>query len=367
MNLELLYQWMGSIQVHFKNLKKHQALGLAIFSYGVILARSCQRSKVAEELGKLGKLPSVERRLRRFLSNPRIDVQVCCREWIRWVWSCCDLPRMTILVDETKLGDRMGIMMVSLAFECRAIPLIWRCYIANNAEAYPPEGQVQMIVTMLKIIQQAVPCDTRILVQADRGIGCSSTLMKAIDQLQMGYLVRLQTSCILTTRNGSRLRPSQLVKPGEFWSGYGRLFNNSKRHLWAHVHVIWETGQKEPWCLATNDPRITGHRYAMRVWQEESFRDLKSGGWQWQTSYLKSPQRMERLVLVLAVAYAWMITQGSFVLNGDSDNWKEVLDSKQSKYSIFRVGLRFFKRMTQTQIQRIYVGLFFAPLYKLRP
>ena len=365
--LELLYQWINVIQVHFKKLKKQQAVGLAIFSYGVVLARNCQRSKVAEELGKLGKLPSVERRLRRFLSNSRIDIQMCCRAWIAWVWSCCDLPRMTVLVDETKLGNRMGIMMVSLAFEKRAIPLIWRCYLANCAEAYPVEGQVQMIINMLEIIQQSVPPETRILVQADRGIGCSSSLMKAIDQRQMSYLVRLQASCILTSRNGSRLRPSQLVKPGEYWSGYGRLFNNAKRHLWAHVHVIWETGQKEPWCLATNEAQISGHRYAMRVWQEESFRDLKSGGWQWQTSYLECPARMERLVLVLAVAYAWMITQGGFVLNGDEANWKEVLDAKKSKYSIFRVGLRFFKRMSQSKMQSIYVGLFFAPLYKPRP
>ena len=131
--------------------------------------------------------------------------------------------------------------------------------------------------------------------------------------------------------------------------------------------MIWETGQKEPWCLATNEAQISGHRYAMRVWQEESFRDLKSGGWQWQTSYLECPARMERLVLVLAVAYAWMITQGGFVLNGDEANWKEVLDAKKSKYSIFRVGLRFFKRMSQSKMQSIYVGLFFAPLYKPRP
>ena len=45
---------------------------------------------------------------------------------------------------------------------------------------------------------------------------------------------------------------------------------------------------------------------------------------------------MERLVLVLAVAYAWMITQGNFVFNGDDDTWHEVVDCKRSKYSIFR-------------------------------
>lgn len=367
MNLDLLYQWMRVIQVHFKNLKKPQAVGLAVFSFGVVIARSSQSGKIAEELTVLGKASSVEKRLKRWLKNSRIDVNMCCHHWIAWVWSSCDLPRMTVLVDETKLGKRMGIMMVSLAYEQRAIPLIWRCYIGNCAEAYPAEGQVQMIVTMLETIQQVVPYDTHILVQADRGIGCSSGLMKALATRQMLYLFRLQKTCVLTTRQGSRLRLGNVVKPGEVWSGAGRLFNNSNRHLWAHVHVIWEVGQKEPWCLATNDRHVSGHRYAIRVWQEESFRDLKSGGWQWQSSYLQSPERMERLVLAMAVAYAWMLTQGSFVLNGDHDTWHEVVDCSTSKYSIFRLGLRFFKRMAQTQIHKIYVGLYFAPLYKLRP
>lgn len=279
MNLDLLGQWMTPIQVHLKNLKKPQALGLALFSFGVMLARTSQRSKIAEELALLGKIPTVEKRLRRWLSNPRI------------------------------------------------------------------------------------------VVQADRGIGCSSTLMKAIDQRGMHYLVRLQRSCVLTSRQGGRLRPSQLVAPGEAWTGRGRLFNNARRHLQAYVHVIWEVGQKEPWCLATNDAHIAGQRYALRVWQKESFHDLKSGGWQWHTSYLKSPERMERLVLVLALAYAWMLTHGTFVLNGDSDTWHEVVDGKQSKYSIFRLGLRFFKRMLYTQIHKIYVGLWlwFAHFTKTVP
>ena len=50
-----------------------------------------------------------------------------------------------LLVDETRLGPHIGIMMVSLAYERRAIPLLWRCYIGNSKANYPQQGQVLLI------------------------------------------------------------------------------------------------------------------------------------------------------------------------------------------------------------------------------
>jgi hypothetical protein len=67
-----------------------------------------------------------------------------------------------------------------------------------------------------------------------------------------------------------------------------------ERAVWGTLCLIWEAGQEEAWCLFSNVPRLIGHRYALRWWQEASFKDLKSGGWQWQASRLTDPQRRER-------------------------------------------------------------------------
>jgi hypothetical protein len=91
---------------------------------------------------------------------------------------------------------------------------------------------------------------------------------------------------------------------------------------------------------------------------------LKSGGWQWQCSYVTTPDHAQRLLLALSVAYAWMLTQGTFVIYADSALQHEVFVGQHNKYSVFRSGLRFFKRMLHVDPSKIWVGLFFAPHYQ---
>ena len=154
----------------------------------------------------------------------------------------------------------------------------------------------------------------------------------------------------------------QLAQRNEVWCGYGRLFNCPQRYVMSHVFVAWQTGQTEPWCLATNDVTIESHTYAMRMWQELSFKDLKSAGWQWQSSHLDDAERVSRLLLAMTLAYAWTMTQGTFVLH-DATLIRDICDGQPQAYSLFRAGLRFFKRMI-FQPERIFVGLYLVPRYK---
>ena len=305
MNLKVLYQWMEQVEKHFPNLKKWQAVGLALFSYGVVLSEQCQVSKVAEKLGAIGRIPTVERRLRRWLANDKINVEVSCQAWVKWVWENFELRRAVLLVDETKLGDRVGVMMVSLAFEKRAIPLGWCCYRANSKLDYPGQGQVYLIWGLLAKVLEALPADARPLVQMDRGLMHSSAMIKALKQLGVKFQGRVKQNATFTSRRGHRCQLRDLVKMGEHLTCYGTLFQDAKQ-VSVIVHLIWEKGQKQPWCLITNDRSVRGPVYALRMWQEESFRDLKSGGWQWQCSYVTTPDHAQRLLLVLTLAYAWM-------------------------------------------------------------
>lgn len=363
MNLTLLYQWTSLLTEHFTNLKKWQVTGLALYSYGVVVARHCQISRVAEELAKLARIPSLERRLRRWLANGRINVEHCCECWIKWVWRSLDVPRAVLLVDETKLGARVGIMMVSLAYEQRAIPLLWRCYRANSALDYPAQGQVLLVWGLLAKVLAALPPESRPLVQMDRGLGHSSAMLKALRQLGIAFQVRVKQNATFTSRRGHTCLLQDLIKPGEALTCYGTLFRFHKQ-VPVTVHLLWEAGQAQPWCLVTNDREVYGAVYALRVWQEESFRDLKSGGWQWQCSYVTSPEHASRLILVLTVAYAWILTQGTFVLHAPKHIQREVFEGRVNKYSVFRTGLRFFKRMVDVNVRLIYVGLFFVPPFK---
>lgn len=351
-----VYQWMDEIARHLPNLGKWQVKGLALFSLGVLWSEHSALTKVAEKLGMFGQADSLERRFQRWISNPRIDLTVCLRGWIRWVVSAFDHERVVLLVDETTLGQQLRIMMVGVAYEKRCIPLVWRCYQRH-------EGQVKLISALLQLIAEAVDFTHPPLVQADRGIGTSPDLCRAVHALGWRYLFRVQNHTKVLTRKNHYVALQQLVhKPGQQWSGYGVVFKQRGR-LRAYVHVVWATGQAEPWCLVTNDPLVRGDWYAMRVWQEEAFRDLKSGGWQWQRSRVWQPDHADRLVLVLALAYAWTLTHGTLIMHAP-DLLRRVTRGHRRRFSLFRCGLRLLSGLLARQ-QPVWPGLFFAPAKRL--
>jgi hypothetical protein len=366
MNLTLLYSWQEVVESHFGCLKKWQAIGLAMLSFGIVLLRGCSLSQVAEELSGIGKISSLEKRLKRWVSNPRIDVMICCEAWMGWVWRQYDAQRPILLVDETKLGDRIGVMMVSLAFQQRAIPLVWRCYVANDADAYPQQGQVLLVWQLLARVLSVIPLACRPVVQMDRGLAHSSAMLKALNNLGVTYLVRVKGAAIFTSRRGHHQALKEMIKCGEALKASGYLFRGHKQ-VKVIVHLVWMPVQREAWYLVTNDKDLPAPLYARRMWQEESFRDLKSGGWQWEGSHITCPYRMERLILALALAYAWMLTLGAFAFHADADTQRCIGSRDDFKrLSIFRLGLRFFKHFSASTPHRLFVGLFFPhPPYQL--
>lgn len=350
-----LYQWFERIREGLPHLSKPQAMILAMFSLGVVLAERCATSKVAERLGWLGKADSVERRLQRFLGNGLISIEACCRGWAKWVIASLVEGEITLLVDETKLGEWLGVMVVGLAYRKRCIPLAWYCYRPGQW----PMKQVDLIKMLLTWIASAIPAGRVALVLADRGIGTSPRLVRVIESLGWRYLFRVQGQTRFRFNTGPDFALVSRVRPGHSWSGTGYVF---KKAGWlpARVHVVWKPSYAEPWCLITNHPYLIGDHYAVRNWQEHSFRDLKSGGWQWQHSQVRLPQHANRLILVLALAYAWMLTLGTLLEYAPQRVQRLVTRARKSGYSIFRKGLRYFLHRFESR-NALCTYLFFLP------
>ena len=333
MSLEELYQWVKQISEIFKGVGYWQMLGLALYSYGVVLARDCRPSKVAEKLGQVSKVKSMERRLERFLANERMNWSVCCRAWSRFVLRQYVGELLILLVDETKLGQHLSIMVVGLAYRGCCIPLAFWCY---PPDAWPM-GQVRLIEELLCWVAEGVPDHVKPLVQADRGIGTSPDLIRVIEALGWHYLFRVQGQTRFALPDGQSVALKDIVTKRGQWTAAGKVF---KKAGWlpAIAHVIWDLPYVQAWCLVTNCPAIPARLYARRYWQEASFRDLKSDGWQWQASRIFTPHHANTLVLVLAIAYAFVLSLGTLVFE-EPVLAQRVLDKS---LSLFRHGLRLW-------------------------
>jgi hypothetical protein len=343
---QILCHWVASLRQVFPHLSKPQAFVLGAFSLGLAWAEHCGLPKIAKQLWFLGSLPTVERRLQRFLANERVDWQQGAGCLARWILPLVLPARATaperpvvLLVDESALSEHLKVMLVALAYRGHALPLAWWCYPQDQY----PLGQVELIDTLLGQVAPALPGGLQVLVEADRGLGCSPDLIAAVERRGWFYLFRVQHSVRLRLEDGREVSFGQMVpRPGRCWSADVRAF---KKAGWSACRALgyWKVGQGEPWLLLTNWSQATTADYAVRMWEEHAFRDLKSNGFNWQKSHVYLPAHANRLWLVMALAYAWVTSLGTQVLER-SEWWRQLAHGPQSRVSVFQLGLRWLAR-----------------------
>ena len=94
---------------------------------GIYHSHSVHLSKIAGKVISNAKNESTVRRLSRFLANSAIDV----RRWYKpiakgWLQSQFErVGEIRVIVDGTKIGFGHQLLMVSLAFHHRAVPMAW--------------------------------------------------------------------------------------------------------------------------------------------------------------------------------------------------------------------------------------------------
>jgi hypothetical protein len=355
-----LYAHFITLVQVFSHLGAWQKRGLALWCCGVLMAQRCQIAAVADALisTRYPSVKALEKRLGRFLHNPRISDELLTQRWIGWIVRTFASPHWVVLVDETKLSDRLATMMVGLAYGQRAIPLLWRCY---SPDAYPAEGQVKLIGELLTRLRLLVPLEIQFTVQADRGIGTSPDLIRVLDSLKIFYLLRVQGHTRIRLGNGRVHTLTQLVQPGQTWCGRAEVF---KKAGWMRLYVrlLWQPGQRGPWCLVSNCFWHRPHDYALRAWHEHSFRDLKSFGFHWDLSHVWHPPPAQRLLLVLAIAYTWVLSQSALHVPD------EPLSPSRSapRHSLFRRGLRWLRHQLHLHPNpAFFPDLFFLPFTPL--
>jgi hypothetical protein len=98
------------------------------------------------------------------------------------------------------------------------------------------------------------------------------------------------------------------------------------------------------WCCKTLNvgsnlltARQARQAYARRMWIEEMFGDWKGHGRDIETTHLRHPARLSRLVLALALLYIWLVFWGERLIKAGCRAWVDRSDRRD--LSLFRIGL----------------------------
>ena len=285
----------------------------------MVHARSCALTAVSLFLaqGLDRKANTVRQQLREFCyeakakrGGPRQEVAVesCFAPLLAWVLSWWEGQQLALAVDATTLGQRFVVLVISVLYRGCAIPVVWTVLPATEKHAWRGEG-----LRMLRQVRAVVPRRFFVIVLADRGL-YARWLFQGIVRNGWQPLLRINT--------GGTFRPAASVhyqllrslvpQPGAQWVGRGTAFQGPRRRLNCTLLARWENGYADPWLLLTDLAPSAGEAcwYGLRAWIEQGFKMTKRGGWQWQRTRMRDPQRAARLWLAVAVATLWLLSVG---------------------------------------------------------
>jgi hypothetical protein len=337
----LYHNWMHRICELRPNQRITQVRNFVWLMIGIYKSQSVHLSKIANKIPGSAKLVSTTRRLSRFLDNPAVNVrewyQPIAQQWLEAQWHC--LGEVRLIVDGTKVGFGHQLLMISLAYRKRAIPIAWTWvkHVRGHSSAYKQ-------MALLNYVRTLLPVGVAVILVGDCEFG-SVEALKWLDQWQWFYVLRQKSDTCLWLDQSSEWKPfgSFIQKAGQsFWLGKGYL--TAQKIYPTNLLVHWQVGEKEPWCLASNlpDREMTLRYYRRRMWTEELHGDLKKHGFDLESMMLHDFLRLSRLTLAVAFLYVWLISVGGGTIHR---GLRHLVDRNERRdLSIFQIGLRFTQR-----------------------
>jgi hypothetical protein len=338
---DLYHNWMQQICELRPEQRITQVRNFVWLMIGIYQSHSVCLSRVAGKIPGPAKLVSTTRRLSRFLDNPAIQV----REWYRpiaqqWLQAqACSLGEIRLIVDGTKVGFGHQLLLVSLAYRKRAIPIAWTW--VPHARGH--SGAFKQLV-LLNYVRSLLPVGMAVFLVGDREFG-SMEVLKQLDQWHWFYVLRQKSDTCLWLDHSEQWQPlrSLIQKPGQsVW--LDQVYLSTHAVYLTNLLVYWQVGEAEPWCLATNlsDRTITLKFYRLRMWTEELHGDLKKHGFDLEGTMLHDFLKLSRLTLAVAFLYVWMISVGGDTIH---QGLRHLVDRHDRRdLSIFQVGLRTIQR-----------------------
>jgi len=335
------------------------SLGLAIV--GAVVSMSSQMAKIARAMPIDTSELAKEQRLRRLLENERLTQTDHYHPIVKQALHGLKGQRVQLLIDRVLLRDQHNILVLSIGFRRRSIPLVWRALPHRGSSSL--SDQQELIQTAVKLLPQGV----RISVHGDSEFRSQELLGWLREQGYDAMLgIRGQLWVYDTAdrhTDGQPLAARVAALPPQTERGRKRKHRTSPITYLAQVYVGQEqhTGPVNiiAWWERDDDCKMVLHAVMTnlpatartkaygkrRMWIETVFRDWQSGGFHLNQCGVPDTERLTRLLLVLAIAYLWLVSLGRWVVkrgyrrridDGAPRNWH---------FSLFQLGAGWMERL----------------------
>lgn len=307
--------------------------------FGMFQARSVQLNLIARKLPIHAKKLSVVQRLTRFVSNKAVRV----REWYApnaraLLVQAARGGQIRLIIDATKVSSGHRLLMVSIAFRRRSLPLAWTWVRSSKGHSTTAKQ-----VKLLAYVHDLVPSYAQVSLVGDCEFD-HPLLIENLCHWQWTYVLRQASHYLVWTKTGhdwQRL-DSLPLHPAQTCFVQHVLLTKASPFP-TNLVLRWTAGQSEPWLLATNltSSRAALHAYRRRMWIEEMFGDFKKHGLDLERTHLRHFLRLSRLTLAACLLYLWLMALGEHVWSHGLASQVDRTDRRD--LSIFRLGWDFLE------------------------
>jgi hypothetical protein len=241
---------------------------------------------------------------------------------------------LMLSLDQTDLGNRMAVLMITLRVGDRSLPLAW---LAEEGTANIGFAKQQIL---LEQVRAWVPSGAPVMLLADRFYP-SAGLFQWLKDQGWHYRLRLKNNLIVDPGIGDETTTGELAQGvTERYVPNVRLFGQGE--ILTNVGILHEPGHDEPWIIAMNclPTRAAVLDYGSRCTLkgikaiEPTFADFKGRGFELEDSHLEQADRLERLILIMALAMHWCVQIGQ----EDSLQRPTPLEKKRKRKAILGTG-----------------------------
>jgi hypothetical protein len=277
---------------------------LALLVATMLGARSANLMDLAAALPRPAERPDMRYQwIARLLANPRVECDAVMRpfaaEAVRHAGAAGGT--VVLILDQSHISARHQMLMLAVRVGERALPLAWRVRATQGAIGFAEQRE------LLTRVAAWLPAGTRVVLMGDRFYG-TPDLIALCRALGWGWRLRLKQDLLVFEAGGETTLAACFARGEHLLSGVGV----TEKRVVTHVAMVHEPGHPEPWIIALSEAP-TVHRafdYGLRWGIEAMFSDFKTRGFGLEDSRIRHPDRLARLLLVMALALHWAVSTG---------------------------------------------------------
>jgi hypothetical protein len=242
------------------------------------------------------------RRIARLLANPRVDCDAVMRPFAEEaIRHAAAGGTVVLLLDPSGVSTRHQMLVLSVRVGERALPLAWRVRETRGSIGSAEQRE------LLTLVAGWLPAAARIVLMGDRFYG-GPDLIALCRGLGGDWRLRLKQDLLAFEGGGETTLAESFAGGQHLLSG----IELTGKRVVANVATVHEPGHPEPWMIAMSESP-TVHRafdYGLRWGIEAMFSDFETRGFGLEDSRLRHPERLARLLLVMALALHWAVSTG---------------------------------------------------------